>query len=120
MRARPTIIAEIVDRAAVARPHRFSQSFMWTGRALCGVLNSRAQEVDLMKKDSKLRLVFDAATNARSAVESVDARSTGHGLLEEILGQGVIVGDAGELIARLRAKAWTSSSQVAVRGRASL
>jgi DNA modification methylase len=54
-----------------------------------------------MKKDTKLKLVIDAATNPRSAIESADARGTGLGLLDEILGQGVVLGDAGELLARL-------------------
>jgi DNA modification methylase len=52
-----------------------------------------------MEKETKLRLVFDAATTARSAVERSDTSSSS--LLDEILDQGVMLGDAGELIARL-------------------
>lgn len=52
-----------------------------------------------MKKETKLQLVFDAATTVRSTPDGRQA--SGAGLLEEILGQGVMLGDAAEIIARL-------------------
>ena len=52
-----------------------------------------------MKNESKLRLVFDAATTAKSAVERPYV--SGSRLLDEILDQGVMLGDAGELLVRL-------------------
>src|SRR5208282_829767 len=52
-----------------------------------------------MSKETKLKLVLDASTTARSSVERSD--TSGSRLLDEILDQGVMLGDAGELIARL-------------------
>jgi DNA modification methylase len=52
-----------------------------------------------VKKEPGLKLVFDAEVNPRQSVERHDL--SGQSLLAEILDQGVMLGDAGELLARL-------------------
>ncbi len=52
-----------------------------------------------MKRETTLKLVFDAETTAQKPVEAPDA--SGPGLLGKILDDGVVLGDAGELMARL-------------------
>lgn len=52
-----------------------------------------------MKREASLQLVFDAGTQAPPPAQ--EPESWGTALLDKILEQGVILGDSGELIARL-------------------
>lgn len=62
-------------------------------------LRSRTHLADNVKRQPKLELVFDAGTPPRNTVKRVDGPS--QRTLDEILAQGVVLGDAGELLTRL-------------------
>lgn len=72
---------------------------MWTRGIQCGVLESRTQVGRKVKRETTLKIVFDAKATARHTAERPEP--SGSGLLKEILDLGVVIGDSSQLIARL-------------------